>query len=83
MFFANHERRREHCETVEADHDRIENRMHFVSYDVDGLSSGRRLPGEPLFPGRKAIANGRGHDRGQGNKRRHPSKALFHLFHGA
>ena len=43
-------------ETVEADHGRIETRRHFVSHDVDWLSSDRRFPGEPRFPGLKAIA---------------------------
>lgn len=43
-------------ETVEADHGRIETRRHFVSHDVDWLASDRRFPGEPRFPGLKAIA---------------------------
>ena len=34
----------------------IETRRHFVSHDVDWLSSDRRFPGEPRFPGLKAIA---------------------------
>ena len=43
-------------ETVEADHGRIETRRHTVSHDVEWLSSDRRFPGEPRFPGLKAIA---------------------------
>ena len=43
-------------ETIDADHGRIETRRHFVSHDVDWLSTGRRFPGEPRFPGLKAIA---------------------------
>ena len=43
-------------ESVEADHGRIETRRHYVSHDVEWLSSDRRFPGEPRFPGLKAIA---------------------------
>ena len=43
-------------ETVEAGHGRIETRRHFVSHDVAWLASDRRFPGEPRFPGLKAIA---------------------------
>ena len=57
LFFADPER----CpdaphETVEAGHGRIETRRHFVSHDIGWLSSDRRFPGEPRFPGLKAIA---------------------------
>ena len=43
-------------ETIDADHGRIEIRRHLISHDVDWLKSERRFPGEPRFPGLKAIA---------------------------
>ena len=43
-------------ETVDADHGRIETRRHWVSHDVAWLTTDRRFPGEPRFPGLKAIA---------------------------
>ena len=43
-------------ETVKADHGRIETRRHSVSHDVAWLASDHRFPGEPRFPGLKAIA---------------------------
>jgi predicted transposase YbfD/YdcC len=43
-------------ETIDADHGRIETRRHQVSHDVDWLTTERRFPGEPRFPGLKAIA---------------------------
>jgi predicted transposase YbfD/YdcC len=43
-------------ETTDGDHGRIEIRRHVVSHDVDWLSTDRRFPGEPRFPGLKAIA---------------------------
>lgn len=43
-------------ETVDADHGRIETRRHWVSHDVDWLTTDRRFPGEPRFPGLRAIA---------------------------
>ena len=43
-------------ETVDADHGRIETRRHYVSHDVDWLTTDRRFPREPRFPGLKAIA---------------------------
>ena len=43
-------------ETIDADHGRIETRRHWVSHDVDWLTTDRRFPGEPRFPGLKAIA---------------------------
>ena len=46
----------ETCETVDADHGRIETRRHAVSRDVDWLRADRAAPGEPRFPGLKAIA---------------------------
>jgi predicted transposase YbfD/YdcC len=42
--------------TIDGDHGRIEVRRHLVSTDVDWLASDRRFPGEPRFPGLKAIA---------------------------
>jgi predicted transposase YbfD/YdcC len=43
-------------DSTDGDHGRIEIRRHFVSHDVDWLSTDRRFPGEPRFPGLKAIA---------------------------
>ena len=43
-------------ETVDADHGRIETRRHAVSSDVAWLRADRSAPGEPRFPGLKAIA---------------------------
>ena len=43
-------------ETTDADHGRIEVRRHAVSTDVDWLTTDRRFPGEPRFPGLVAIA---------------------------
>lgn len=43
-------------ETIDADHGRIETRRHRVGHDVDWLTTHRRFPGEPRFPGLKAIA---------------------------
>ena len=43
-------------ETIDGDHGRIEVRRHAVSHAVEFLSSDRRFPGEPRFPGLKAIA---------------------------
>lgn len=43
-------------ETTDGEHGRIEIRRHAVSLDVEWLSSDRRFPGEPRFPGLKAIA---------------------------
>ena len=43
-------------ETTDADHGRIETRRHWVSHDVAWLNGDRRAPGEPRFPGLKAIA---------------------------
>ncbi len=43
-------------ETIDADHGRIETRRDWVSHDVDWLTTDRRFPGEPRFPGLKAIA---------------------------
>lgn len=43
-------------ETTDADHGRIETRRHRVSHEVAWLNGDRRAPGEPRFPGLKAIA---------------------------
>jgi predicted transposase YbfD/YdcC len=43
-------------ETTDADHGRIEVRRHFVSTDIDWMTTDRRFPGEPRFPGLRAIA---------------------------
>ena len=43
-------------ETTNGDHGRIETRRHLVSHDVDWLTTDRRFPGEPRFPGMRAIA---------------------------
>lgn len=42
--------------TTDGDHGRIEVRRHAVCHEVDWLLSDRRYPGEPRFPGLKAIA---------------------------
>ena len=42
--------------TIDADHGRIETRRHWVSHEVAWLTTDRRFPGEPRFPGLKAIA---------------------------
>ena len=44
------------CETVDGEHGRIETRRHRISHDVDWLATDRRFPGEPRFPGLRAIA---------------------------
>jgi predicted transposase YbfD/YdcC len=43
-------------QTIDGDHGRIEVRRHAVSHDVAFLQTDRRFPGEPRFPGLKAIA---------------------------
>lgn len=43
-------------ETTDGDHGRIEVRRHRVSHDADWLTTSRRFPGEPRFPGLRAIA---------------------------
>lgn len=43
-------------QTVDADHGRIETRLHRVSHDVDWLLSDRRYKGEPRLPGLAMIA---------------------------
>ena len=43
-------------EATDADHGRIEVRRHLVSHKVDWLTTARRFPGEPRFPGLRAIA---------------------------
>ncbi len=42
--------------TTDGGHGRIELRRHAVSHDVAFLQTDRRFPGEPRFPGLKAIA---------------------------
>jgi predicted transposase YbfD/YdcC len=44
------------CDTTDGDHGRIEVRRHRVSHDVDWLTTARRFPGEPRFPGLRAGA---------------------------
>ena len=56
LFFDAPERRGEPHTTTDADHGRIETRRHWVSTSVDWLQSDRSAPGEPRFPGLKAIA---------------------------
>lgn len=43
-------------ETTDGEHGRIEVRRHYVTEDVDWLKTNHRFPGEPRFPGLKAIA---------------------------
>ena len=45
-----------HFETTDGDHGHIEVRRHVVSHEVDWLTTARRFPGEPRFPGLGAIA---------------------------
>ena len=42
--------------TTDGDHGRIETRSHWVSTSVDWLQPDRSAPGEPRFPGLKAVA---------------------------
>lgn len=42
-------------ETIDADHGRIETRRHAVSHEVGWLTTDRRFPGEPRFPGLTAL----------------------------
>ena len=44
------------CDTVDADHGRLEQRHHRVCHKVDWLSSDRHHPGERNFPGLAMIA---------------------------
>jgi predicted transposase YbfD/YdcC len=50
------------CVTVDGDHGRIETPRCRVSQDVAWLSTNRRFPGEPRFPGLATL--GKGEDRG-------------------
>lgn len=43
-------------EMTDGDHGRVEVRRHQVSHDVDWLTTDRRFPDEPRFPGLRAIA---------------------------
>ena len=43
-------------ETTDGDHGRVELRRHAVSHDVGWLTTVRRFPGEPRFPGLCSIA---------------------------
>ena len=43
-------------ESTDGGHGRIELRRHLVSHDVAWLTTTRRFPGEPRFPGLRAIA---------------------------
>lgn len=43
-------------DTTDGDHGRIEQRRHVVIHDVGFLTTDRRFPGEPRFPGLRAIA---------------------------
>jgi len=42
-------------QTTDGDHGRIEVRRHYVSTDIDWLSTDRRFPGEPRFPALATI----------------------------
>jgi hypothetical protein len=44
------------CETTAGDHGHIAVRRHMVRHDVDWLTTARRFPGEPGFPGMRDIA---------------------------
>ncbi|MFN7598211.1 MAG: ISAs1 family transposase [Cereibacter sp.] len=56
FFDAPEQRSQAPFETTDADHGRIETRRHWVSHEVAWLNGDRRAPGEPRFPGLKAIA---------------------------
>jgi predicted transposase YbfD/YdcC len=43
-------------DTLDGEHGRIEQRRHLVAHEVGWLITDRRFPGEPRFPGLKAIA---------------------------
>ncbi len=43
-------------QTTDGDHGRIEVRRHYVSQNVDWLSTDRRFPREPRFPALATIA---------------------------
>ena len=43
-------------DTTDGDHGRVELRRHAVSHDVGWLTTARRFPGEPRFPGLCSIA---------------------------
>jgi predicted transposase YbfD/YdcC len=55
-YFADPDVKLEAYQTVDADHGRIETRVHRVSHAVDWLFSERRYKGEPRFPGLACIA---------------------------
>lgn len=46
----------ERAVTTDGDHGRIETRRHLVSHEVGWLSTDRRYPGEPRFPGLATVA---------------------------
>ncbi len=54
--FADPAQKLEPYQTVDADHGRIETRVHRVSQEVDWLFSDRRPSGEPCLPGLACIA---------------------------
>lgn len=50
VYFADSELKLGANQTIDADHDRINIRLHRVSHDVDWLFSDRRYTGESRFP---------------------------------
>jgi predicted transposase YbfD/YdcC len=56
-YFADPEKKMAAYQTVDADHGRIETRVHRVSHDVGWLFSDRRYKDEPRFPGLACIAS--------------------------
>jgi predicted transposase YbfD/YdcC len=56
-YFADPEEKMAAYQTVDADHGRIETRIHRVSHDVGWLFSDRRYKDEPRFPGLACIAS--------------------------
>lgn len=56
LFFDLPEQRGTAHVTTDGDHGRIEVRSHWVSTSVDWLHADRPAPGEPRFPGLKAVA---------------------------
>jgi predicted transposase YbfD/YdcC len=66
-FFADpHAEGRETFQTTDADHGRLEQRLHVVCHDVDWLFSDRRCAGEPRFPHLAMIGMVQSHTRRNG-----------------
>lgn len=55
-FFADPPEPLETCETIDADHGRLETRRHRVTHSVDWLFGDRSEPGAPVMPGLATLA---------------------------